>query len=83
LGFAGLGDDAFRDLVAARVMEPTSLLDVARTIQHRRPASPHRRHQDPTNRKAQGHLTHLRSSAVKSSSSAASPPPDRRPRRRS
>lgn len=32
LGFAALGDEVFRDLVIARVVEPTSLLDVDRVL---------------------------------------------------
>ncbi len=32
LGFAGVGDEVFRDLVIARVAEPTSLLDVGRVL---------------------------------------------------
>ena len=32
LGFGAVGDDAFRDLVIARVVEPTSLLDVDRVL---------------------------------------------------
>ena len=32
LGFDGLGDDVFRDLVIARVVEPTSLLDAGRVL---------------------------------------------------
>ena len=32
LGFDALGDEVFRDLVIARVVEPTSLLDVARVL---------------------------------------------------
>lgn len=32
LGFGSLGDDVFRDLVIARVVEPTSLLDVERVL---------------------------------------------------
>lgn len=32
LGFDGLGDGAFRDLVIARVVEPTSLLDAGRVL---------------------------------------------------
>ncbi|MEV5054346.1 IS1634 family transposase [Arthrobacter sp. LAR12-1-1.1] len=32
LGFDGLGDAAFRDLVIARVVEPTSLLDAGRVL---------------------------------------------------
>lgn len=32
LGFDGLGDEAFRDLVIARVVEPTSLLDAGRVL---------------------------------------------------
>lgn len=32
LGFEGLGDEVFRDLVAARVVEPTSLLDAGRVL---------------------------------------------------
>lgn len=32
LGFAGLDDEVFRDLVIARVVEPTSLLDVGRVL---------------------------------------------------
>jgi hypothetical protein len=32
LGFDALGDDVFRDLVIARVVEPTSLLDVDRVL---------------------------------------------------
>lgn len=33
LGFGAVGDEVFRDLVIARVMEPTSLLDTARVPQ--------------------------------------------------
>ncbi|MDQ1060365.1 hypothetical protein QFZ23_004266 [Arthrobacter globiformis] len=32
LGFDGLGDEVFRDLVIARVVEPTSLLDTGRVL---------------------------------------------------
>jgi hypothetical protein len=32
LGFGALGDDVFRDLVLARVVEPTSVLDVGRVL---------------------------------------------------
>jgi hypothetical protein len=32
LGFDGLGDEVFRDLVIARVVEPTSLLDAGRVL---------------------------------------------------
>ena len=32
LGFDALGDEVFRDLVIARVVEPTSLLDVDRVL---------------------------------------------------
>ena len=32
LGFGALGDDAFRDLVLARVAEPTSILDTGRRV---------------------------------------------------
>jgi hypothetical protein len=32
LGFDGLGDEVFRDLVIARVVEPTSLLDAGRIL---------------------------------------------------
>ncbi|MFM2438918.1 MAG: hypothetical protein RLZ55_1743 [Actinomycetota bacterium] len=32
LGFGALGDDVFRDLVVARVVEPTSLLDTGRVL---------------------------------------------------
>jgi hypothetical protein len=32
LGFNGLGDEVFRDLVIARVVEPTSLLDAGRVL---------------------------------------------------
>ena len=32
LGFDGLGDEVFRDLVIARVIEPTSLLDTGRVL---------------------------------------------------
>jgi hypothetical protein len=32
LGFAAVGDEVFRDLVIARVVEPTSLLDVGRVL---------------------------------------------------
>jgi hypothetical protein len=32
LGFGALGDDVFRDLVLARVVEPTSILDTARVL---------------------------------------------------
>jgi hypothetical protein len=41
LGFDGLGDDVFRDLVIARVVEPTSLLDAGRVLRDlgRSPAS--------------------------------------------
>ena len=31
LGFDALGDEVFRDLVIARVVEPTSLLDAGRS----------------------------------------------------
>ncbi|MBT8163288.1 MULTISPECIES: IS1634 family transposase [Arthrobacter] len=41
LGFDGLGDEVFRDLVIARVVEPTSLLDAGRVLRDlgRAPAS--------------------------------------------
>lgn len=41
LGFGAVGDEVFRDLVVARVAEPTSLLDVGRVLGDlgRRPAS--------------------------------------------
>ncbi|WP_435113948.1 IS1634 family transposase [Nocardiopsis synnemataformans] len=41
LGFGSLGDEVFRDLVIARVVEPTSLADAARILQDlgRQPAS--------------------------------------------
>ncbi len=41
LGFDGLGDEIFRDLVIARVVEPTSLLDAGRVLRDlgRAPAS--------------------------------------------
>ncbi|QYF89894.1 IS1634 family transposase [Arthrobacter sp. PAMC25284] len=41
LGFDGLGDEVFRDLVIARVVEPTSLLDTGRVLRDlgRAPAS--------------------------------------------
>ncbi len=41
LGFDAVGDEVFRDLVIARVVEPTSLLDTARVLTDlgRRPAS--------------------------------------------
>jgi hypothetical protein len=32
LGFGGLGDEVFRDLVLARVVEPTSILDAGRVL---------------------------------------------------
>ena len=32
LGFDALGDEVFRDLVVARIVEPTSLLDIARVL---------------------------------------------------
>ena len=32
LGFGGLGDDAFRDLVVARIVEPTSIADSRRVL---------------------------------------------------
>jgi hypothetical protein len=32
LGFDAVGDEVFRDLVIARVVEPTSLLDTARVL---------------------------------------------------
>ncbi len=32
LGFDAVGDEGFRDLVIARVVEPTSLLDVDRVL---------------------------------------------------
>ncbi len=32
LGFGGLGDERFRDLVIARIVEPTSILDVGRVL---------------------------------------------------
>jgi hypothetical protein len=32
LGFGALGDDVFRDLVLARVVEPTSILDAGRVL---------------------------------------------------
>ena len=32
LGFGALGDDVFRDLVLARVVEPTSVLDTGRVL---------------------------------------------------
>jgi hypothetical protein len=32
LGFGALGDDVFRDLVLARVVEPTSILDIGRVL---------------------------------------------------
>ena len=41
LGFDAVGDEVFRDLVIARIVEPTSLLDTARVLTDlgRRPAS--------------------------------------------
>ena len=41
LGFEVLGDEVFRDLVLARVVEPTSLRETARVLRDlgRRPAS--------------------------------------------
>jgi hypothetical protein len=41
LGFGVVGDDTFRDLVIARVVEPTSVLDTGRVLTDlgRRPAS--------------------------------------------
>ncbi len=41
LGFDALGDDVFRDLVIARIVEPTSILDTGRVLTDlgRRPAS--------------------------------------------
>jgi hypothetical protein len=41
LGFDALGDEVFRDLVIARIVEPTSVLDSARVLTDlgRRPAS--------------------------------------------
>ena len=32
LGFAAVSDEVFRDLVIARIVEPTSLLDVGRVL---------------------------------------------------
>ena len=32
LGFAAVGDEAFRDLVIARIVEPTSMLAAARVL---------------------------------------------------
>lgn len=32
LGFDIVGDDSFRDLVIARIVEPTSLLDIDRVL---------------------------------------------------
>ncbi len=41
LGFAAVGDETFRDLVIARIVEPTSILDTARVLTDlgQRPAS--------------------------------------------
>lgn len=33
LGFGAVGDDVFRDLVVARIVEPTSVLDVGRVLE--------------------------------------------------
>ena len=52
LGFDAVGDEVFRDLVIARVVEPTSVLDTARVLTdlRRTPASPDRGWSQAANR---------------------------------